>query len=167
MRLLMAVTMTLALGGQAMAANCPLHETLYRQPGNEWVLKFFPVPRDGAANQISAFEIYSPGDPATVLEGAIHIPNGFGQPLGSITLDCEAETECTPFWEGTVYALVDGGIAEFPWDPDLPRDAQVAPEQVLLPQFASNVWYSLLRESYFADAGILDTFTFLRCADDD
>ena len=37
--------------GQALAADCPLHETLYRQPGNEWELKLFPVPRDGAANQ--------------------------------------------------------------------------------------------------------------------
>lgn len=166
MRLVMAAATTLALAGPAVAANCPLHETLYRQPGNEWVLKFFPVPRDGAANQISAFEIHSPGDPATVLAGTIHIPNGFGQPHGSITLECGADTECPPFWEGTVYALIDGGIAEFPWDPDVPRDAQVAPEQLLLPQFASKVWYSLLRESYFADEGILDTFTFFRCADD-
>jgi hypothetical protein len=166
MRVVLATAMTLALSAQAVASDCPLHEALYRQPGNDWILKFFPVPADGAANQISAFEIYSPGDPALVLEGAIHIPNGFGQPLGVVTMECEADTECEPFWEGTVYALIDGGIAEFPWDPDQPRDAMVPPEQVLLPQFASNVWYSLLRETAFAEAGVLDTFSYFRCSDE-
>lgn len=173
LRLVTALVVALATGTEA--AECPRHETIYRQPGNDWVLKFVPVPRDAAANQISAFEVWSPGDPQLVMAGAIYTPNGFGRPLGVLTLPCGEERDdqaeeanwCEPFWEGPVYALVGEGIDVFPWDADLPQDRQAVPAQVLLPGFASNVWYSMLRQAAWSDDPLGDVFTFARCIDDD
>jgi len=173
MRSMMAVALVLAMMEQAAADECPLTQSVYGQTGSAWSLRFMPVPRDGAANQIGAFEIIMPGAFETVFDGAIYIPNGFGQPWGMVTLDeaksdaedAETEEESSPaFWEGTVYALVDGSITEFPWDPDQPRDAQAPPQQILLPQFASHVWYSMLRGDAFAgDNTVLDTFVLKGC----
>ncbi len=174
MKLRLAAALVLALAAGVEAAECPLDETIYRQPGNDWVLKFVPVPRDAPVNQVSAFQIMSPGDPALLMEGGIYTPNGFGRPLGVITLPCgdgaaeaDENTWCEPFWEGPVYALVDGGIDVFPWDPDLPRDRQVTPAQVLLPGFASSVWYSMLRDTAWDDDPFGDVFTFRRCLGDE
>jgi len=163
MRSTMVVALLLAMAGPAAAIECPITHALYGQAGSDWSLRFMPVPEDGAANQIAAFTLTMPGAPETVFDGGIYIPNGFGQPHGDIRLDPE-ENSGAPFWEGVVYALVDGSIAEFPWDPNQPRDATMAPQQLLLPQFASGVWYSMLRQSAFADdKTVLDTFVLRAC----
>jgi len=165
---IMLAAMALMLATPSLAADCPLTEAVYGQPGNDWTMRFTPVPRDGAANQIAAFSIAMPGAPETRFDGGIYIPNGFGQAFGVVSLAAETgneaedepASEAGPFWEGVVYALVDGGIAELPHEPGQP-----APQQVLLPQFASSIWYSMLRETAFADeSGVLDTFVLQACA---
>jgi hypothetical protein len=164
MRILAAVAFLVATMGPAAAIECPITHARYEQEGSGWSLRFMPVPEDGAANQIAAFTITMPGAPETVFDGGIYIPNGFGQPHGDIRLD-PGENSGEPFGEGVVYALLDGGIAEYPWDPEAAREATLAPQQILLPQFASNVWYSMLRESAFADdKTVLDIFTLATCA---
>jgi hypothetical protein len=163
MRSMMVMGLLLALAGPAAAIECPVSHALYQQADNGWSLRFMPVPRDGAANQIAAFEIVMPGAPQTVFDGGIYIPNGFGQPHGDVRLDPEENSE-EPFWEGVVYALVDGGIAEFPWDPDKPGEEAMSPQQILLPQFGASIWYSALRQSAFEDDKVvLDTFTLATC----
>lgn len=165
MRLMGAAALVLAMTGQAGAIDCPLPQAIYEQPGGQVVLRFAEVPRDGAANQIADFAIEMAGVSAK-LDGAIYIPNGFGQPYGMVGLDCTgAEGEECGFWEGIVYALGGDGIEEFPWDPNLAPGQQLAPRQVLLPAFASNVWYSMLRQSAFeGERDVLDTFTLTTCA---
>ncbi len=151
--------------GPALAIECPIPHAIYEQPGGEVSLRFSALPRDAAANQIAAFDIAIKGVEAR-LQGAIHIPNGFGQPGGSVGLDCTGvDGEQCRFWEGVVYALGPGGIEEYPHDAEIALEAQMAPHQVLLPQFAVNVWYSLLRQEAFADErNVLDTFTLAACA---
>lgn len=158
MRSMMAAALVLAMAGQAAAIECPLTHARYEQGGTGWVLRFMPVPHDAAVNQIAAFEITLPGAPATVLGGAVYIANGYGQAWGIVTQAAGNETE--PFWEGVVYSLGATGIEE------LPHEAgQMAPQQILLPQFSSTVWYSMLREAAFPEAGgVLDTFSLAACA---
>ncbi|MBK8084378.1 MAG: hypothetical protein IPK28_11550 [Devosia sp.] len=144
----------------ALALECPLAHAIYGQPEGPWEMRFQPLPQTAAANQILAFSVSVPEDAAR-LEGGVYIPNGFGSALGSIGLDCadDFDTDCR-FWEGTVYALVGDGIAELPHEPD-----QMAPRQILLPQFAVGVWYSTLREAGFTETGtLLDVFTLAACA---
>lgn len=153
------------MGGPALAIECPIQHAIYEQPGGTVSLHFGPLPEDAAANQIAAFDIRIEGVTAR-FDGAIHVPNGFGQPHGSVGLNCSgAEGETCGFWEGVVYALGPDGIGEYPDDPDVPIDRQMAPRQLLLPQFAVNVWYSMMRQEAFADErDVLDTFTLAACA---
>ena len=156
MRSMIAAALMLGTIGQAAAIECPITHALYQQEGGDWTMRFRPVPEDGAANQIAAFTLTMPGAPETVFDGGIYIPNGFGQTHGDIRRD-PADSE--PFWEGVVYALVDGRITEFPFDPERSRDVPMSPQQILLPLFASTVWYSGLRASEFTERAALDTAT--------
>ena len=81
-------------------------------------------------------------------------------------LDCTgAEGEQCGFWDGVVYALGADGIEEYPHDAEIALETQMAPRQVLLPEFAVNVWYSMMRGDAFADErNVLDTFTLAACA---
>jgi len=159
-----AIAVVGLLAGPALAIECPIQHAIYEQPGGDVRLSFSPVPRDGAANQIAAFEIAIKGVKAR-FDGAIHIPNGFGQPGGSVGLDCTgADGEQCGFWEGVVYALGADGIEEYPNDAEIPLEAQMAPRQLLLPEFAVNVWYSMMRGDAFAgERNVLDTFTLAAC----
>jgi hypothetical protein len=152
-------------GGPALAIECPIQHAIYEQPGGQVTLRFSGLPRDGAANQIAAFTVKIDGVTAR-LDGAIHIPNGFGQPHGSVGLDCTgAEGEECGFWEGVMYALGPDGIIEYPYDADLGLAAQMAPQQLLLPEFAVEIWYSMLRgEAFAGERNVLDTFTLAACA---
>lgn len=160
MKLLLA---GLALWGgvsPALALECPLSHAIYGQAGNDTVMRFHPLPEDAAANQILAFKLLLGGTEA-MFDGGVYIPNGFGSALGSIGLDCadDFDADCR-FWEGTVYALVNDGIAELPHEAD-----QMAPAEVLLPQFAQNVWYSAFRNAAFGvDLELRDVFTLKACA---
>lgn len=158
----------LAMGlstGPALAIECPITHAIYEQPAGEVSLSFSALPEDAAVNQIAAFSIAIKGVTAK-FEGAIYLPNGFGQPNGVVGLDCiGAEGEQCEFWNGVVYALGADGIEEYPHDAEIALAAQTAPRQVLLPQFAVNVWYSRLRQEAFADErNVLDTFTLATCA---
>jgi len=162
---LLAITSMAAIAGPALAIECPIPHAIYEQPGGDVRLSFSAVPRDGAANQIAAFEI-AIRDASAKFEGGIYLPNGFGQPNGSVGLDCTgAEGEQCEFWNGVVYALGADGIEEYPYDAEIGLETQMAPRQVLLPQFAVNVWYSMLRgEAFAGERNVLDTFTLAACA---
>jgi hypothetical protein len=153
------------LSGPALAIECPITHAIYEQPGRHVTLGFRALPGDAAPNQIAAFEIKIEGVDAR-FEGDIYLPNGFGQPNGVVGLNCTgAEGEECGFWEGVVYSLGPDGISEYPHDAEIELDHQMAPQQVLLPQFAVNVWYSMMRQEAFSgERNVLDTFTLVACA---
>jgi hypothetical protein len=161
---LVAIISMAVTAGPALAIECPIPHAIYEQPGGDVRLSFTALPEDAAANQIAAFSIGIKGV-AAKLEGGIYLPNGFGQPNGTLGLDCTgAEGEQCEFWDGVVYALGAVGIEEYPHNAELPLAAQMAPRQVLLPQFAVNVWYSMLRgEAFAGERDVLDTFTLAAC----
>lgn len=162
---LAAMAVAALCSGPARAIECPIRHAIYEQPGGEVRLSFGALPEDAAANQIAAFEIGIAGVEAT-FEGAIHLPNGFGQPHGSVGLNCSGtDGEQCGFWDGVIYALGADGIEEYPYDPDIEIEAQLAPRQLLLPEFAVNVWYSTMRQEAFAgERNVLDSFTLAACA---
>jgi len=148
----------------ALAIECPLTHAIYEQPGRQVTMHFADVPRDGAANQIAYFTIAIEGVDSK-FDGGVYLPNGFGQPLGDVGQDCTEESTDCSFWSDKVFALVDGGIADFPYDADIEPGTAMAPQQVLLPGFASNVWYSMLRgEAFEGERQVLDVFTLAACA---
>ena len=163
-RLLATISLILT-AGPALAIECPIPHAIYEQPGGDVRLTFRALPEDAAVNQIAAFSI-TIKDVTAKFEGGIYLPNGFGQPNGAVGLDCTgAEGEQCGFWEGVVYALGADGIEEYPHDAELALETQMAPRQVLLPEFAVNVWYSMMRGDAFADErNVLDTFTLAACA---
>ncbi len=169
-----------AMVGPGLAIECPITHAIYGQSTSAAQIRFHEIPRGSASNQIAAFRMEIGGTEAR-FDGAIHIPNGFGQPNGTLGRDCpkpdaegtEAavpdEGEISPnycdFWSGVVYALGAEGIVEYPWDPDLYDSDQMAPQQLLLPEFAVNVWYSMLRGPAFdGDKMVLDVFQLTACA---
>ena len=164
LKLFVAGVAVAAMVAPAVALECPVEHAIYGQKGSEVSLHFAPVPQDGASNQIAAFEVFLPEIAARFI-GAIHIPNGFGQPHGSVDQGCTgAEGEECEFWTGVVYASGADGIVEFPYDPDLPLENQMAPQQMLLPEFAVTVWYASFREAFSGDRNVLDVFTLAACA---
>ncbi|OEO28309.1 hypothetical protein VW23_005345 [Devosia insulae DS-56] len=162
---LVAIMSMAVIAGPALAIECPIPHAIYEQPGGDVRLSFTALPEDAAANQIAAFSI-AIKDVSAKFDGAIYLPNGFGQPNGLVGHDCTgAEGEQCEFWDGVVYALGADGIEEYPHDAEIALAAQMAPRQVLLPQFAVNVWYSSMRQDAFADErDVLDTFTLAACA---
>lgn len=149
----------------AIAIECPLTHAIYGQQQSATRAIFFQRSRDWAANQIAGFRVELAG---THLDGTVHVPNGFGQPAGRLTLYCSGEEadvdECT-LWDGLVYGLVDGRIAELPHHVDGGPPNDMAPTQLLLPGFASAVWYSMLREEAFPGEDVVsDTFDLVACA---
>lgn len=156
MRVLAIAALGAAFVQPAFAADCPIGQARYEQPGTLWQLQFEPVGQDAASNQTHAFAIAVPGTDK-VLRGAVHQPNGYSQSLGSLTLGCAEEAAdpgaCT-YWEGVVYVGGAGGIGVLDIDPEAP-----APQQVLLPQLGAALWYSDLRQQDMP----LDVFTFGGC----
>ncbi len=161
MKTILAAGLALSAGAApAPALECPLSQAIYGQSGHDVAMRFRPLSPDDAANQILAFRLTF-GGIEEVFEGGVYIPNGFGSALGSIGVGCadDFDTDCR-FWEGTVYALVAGGIAELPHE-----SGQAAPAEVLLPQFAQAVWYSGYRGAGFGvDLDLRDVFTLKACA---
>jgi hypothetical protein len=166
--LALAATLALstpALAQGALAIECPLSHAIFGQSTSATRIIFFQPDRDWAANQIAGFRLEIAG---TSYDGTVHMPNGFSQPKGRLTKDCapdDTDTDACSFWDGIVYALVDGRIAELPhFVEDVPAD-EMAPQQLLLPGFAANVWYSMLREAAFpGDDMVTDTFDLVACA---
>lgn len=146
------------------ASECALRDASYDQEGSDWSLTFGAVPREAFANQVAAFTVTLPHS-AETLAGAVHVPNGFGSSAGSIDEpDCEAtatdDPEACTLWSETIYGYGPGGIAQLPQDDGLP-----APQQVLLPDFAKSIWYSLRREAEWSDQEPGDVFTLAHCAE--
>lgn len=146
----------------ATAADCQLGKAIYTQPGTRWELHFIPVPEGSAANMTGAFSIAVP-DTDKVLLGGVYQPNGYSSSLGIMGLDCPEDpgadqTDCT-FWQGIVYGGGANGIIVLP-----ASEQDAAPDQILFPQFAANVWYSPLRENFIEEAMPLDVFTYSGCA---
>lgn len=161
LKTVLVVAMALAPMGAA-AAECRLGKAIYTQPGTEWELHFTPVPQGSVANMTGAFSIAVPGTDK-VLAGGVFQPNGYSSSLGVLELDCPEDglddrTECT-LWQGIVYAGDDDGIVVLP-----DSEEATAPRQVLLPQFAANIWYSTLREHFIEAPMPLDVFTYSGCA---
>lgn len=160
----LALAATFALATPVLAIECPLSHAIYEQPTSAARLSFIAPDRDWAANQIAGFRLDIAG---TSYDGTVHMPNGFSQPSGRLTRDCaeDEDVEACTLWDGIVYALVAGRIAELPhFVEDVPLD-EMAPQQLLLPGFAANVWYSMLREAAFpGEDMVTDTFDLTACA---
>lgn len=160
----LAIVLMAGLAMPAAALECSQENAAYEQPGGQVKLHFSKVARDSAANQIAAFSI-NIENIDSAFTGEIYIPNGFGQPRGYLGLNCADEiSETCQLWEGLVYALGKDGIEEFPWDPNSPRNAQAAPQQVLLPGLAADLWYSMERPIAFeGDRTVIDVFSLVAC----
>jgi hypothetical protein len=162
MKTLVATIAMALIAGPALAIECPISHAIYEQPGGDVRLSFTSLPEDAAANQIAAFSI-AIRDVSARFEGGIYLPNGFGQPNGVVGLDCSgADGEQCGFWRESSTRLGRMALRNIP---TIALAAQLAPRQVLLPQFAVNVWYSSMRQDAFAgERNVLDTFTLAACA---
>jgi hypothetical protein len=149
------------LGGSAQAAECTISNARYEHDQAAWWLSFKPVPKFSAPNQTAAFIIEMPNSDV-VLEGAVHRPNGFGSPLWSINGPCsEGSAENCTFVEGNPAAYGNYG-GKVGWFDD--ALGAKAPDQLILPQLAVSLWYSMYRENEFvADMNEGDVFTLTGC----
>lgn len=147
--------------GVVTGAECTISNARYEHDQAAWYLSFKPVPKMSAPNQTAAFIIELPNSDVT-LEGAIHRPNGFGSPLWSIDGPCsETSTDRCTFVEGNPAAYGNYG-GKVDWFVD--AAGAKAPDQLILPQLAVSLWYSMYREMEFApDANEGDVFTLASC----
>lgn len=157
-------TLAIALAlmpGLAVGADCTISNARYEHDQTAWYLSFKPVPKMSAPNQTAAFIIEMPNSDVT-LEGAVHRPNGFGSPLWSIDGPCsETSAERCSFVEGNPAAYGNYG-GKVDWFDD--TAGAKAPDQLILPQLAVSLWYSMYREMEFApDANEGDVFTLVGC----
>lgn len=163
MKPIVAMVVALALAGPVQAAECRLAAAEYTQQGSNWTLRFAPVPRTAAANQVAAFTLGLPNS-GEMLEGAVHIPNGYGAAWGTLSLDCpedaaEEDYEACVVWNDVIYASGAAGLGELPHS-----DADPAPQQILFPKLASTIWYSLRRDAEWTDEQVpSDVFDFAGC----
>jgi hypothetical protein len=155
------VLAVLLLTGTAQAGDCTISNARYEHDQAAWYLSFKPVPKFVAPNQTAAFIIEMPNS-GVVLEGAVHRPNGFGSPLWSIDGPCsETSAERCTFVEGNPAAYGNYG-GKVDWFDD--AAGARAPDQLILPQLAVSLWYSMYREMEFApDANEGDVFTLTGC----
>lgn len=147
----------------AVGADCTTSNARYEHDQAAWYLSFKPVPRFSAPNQTTAFIIEMPNSDVA-LEGAVHRPNGFGSPLWSISGPCSEESTetCSFVTEGSNPAAYGNYGGKVDWFDDA-RGAK-APDQLILPQLAVSLWYSMYRGAEFEpdmDAG--DVFTLTGC----
>ena len=155
------VSAGLLLTGGAQAAECTISNARYEHDQAAWYLSFKPVPKFVAPNQTAAFIIEMPNSGVT-LEGAVHRPNGFGSPLWSISGPCaEDSAESCSFVEGNPAAYGNYG-GKVDWFDDVA--GAKAPDQLILPQLAMSLWYSMYRGTEFvSDGDEGDVFTLIGC----
>jgi hypothetical protein len=168
----LASLLTVLSATAGLAIECPVDHAIYTQKTEGWVLKISAPGPEGAANQFAALRIEAPNGIAR-LEGGIYVPNGFGQVMAGFDKVCpdgESEDLCWSY-EGALYSLGENGIEEFPVD--FGNRSALAPQQVLLPDFAQGLWYSPLRGKAFVERdgengpelnGPEDVFTLAACA---
>ncbi|KRA50458.1 hypothetical protein [Devosia sp. Root635] len=160
----------LLLAVPAQAADCTLTNARYKQPDAPWWLTFKRVPRFSAPNQVAAFYLEL-ANSSVEMQGAVHVPNGFGSPLWSIEGPCTppefaeegAPVELCGFLDDGQYPAIYGeydGAVRF-----LETGAGAAtPEQIILPNLAVSLWYSSYRQTEWLDGiDIGDAFTLEGC----
>jgi hypothetical protein len=150
MRVLIALVLSAALCGASLGAECTLYNARYKQPDAPWWLTFQRVPQFAAANQTASFFIKMPNSDL-MLEGAVHVPNGFGSPLWSITGPCSPDSAeiCAFVGENdmpSAYGIYDGKVGFLNSE-----RGSTAPEQLILPQLAVSIWYSEYRNTEWLD----------------
>ncbi|UYO01168.1 MAG: hypothetical protein KIT02_08205 [Devosia sp.] len=150
MRLVLLLTITSLVAGPVLASECTLYNARYKQPGAPWWITFTQVPQVSAPNQTAAFYFEMPNSDVT-MQGAVHVPNGFGSPLWSVTGPCTAggTEECgflEEYQHPAVYGVYDGEVRFL----DIERGS-AAPDQIILPQLAVSLWYSNYRQSEWVD----------------
>jgi hypothetical protein len=159
----LTVLATLLLVSAAQAAECSITNARYEHDQAAWWLSFKPVPRISAPNQTTAFIIELPNAQVT-LEGAIHRPNGFGSPLWTISGPCSEESTdtCTFVNEGSNPAAYGNYGGKVDWFDD--SAGAKAPDQLILPELAVSLWYSMYRGTEFdVDGDVGDVFTLNGC----
>lgn len=170
--MLRLATLALVLSSTAVpAAECTLSNARYKQPDAPWWLTFKRVPQFAAPNQVAAFYLELPNSDVT-MEGSVHVPNGFGSPLWGIEGPCSPPpeggegpktVELCGFLEDyqypAMYGEYDGVVRFLRYEEGAP-----APEQVILPQLASSLWYSNYRGTEWMDGiEIGDAFMLEGC----
>lgn len=158
----LVIVVACALSVPTLAQDCTLENARYIQSDSGWTLTFEPVSREAAANETASFSINLPASPL-VLDGGIYRPNGFGSAQYSIQGPCslDGDTLCS-FVEGpspTVYANTESGVSMID-----DEEGARAPRQIVLPQLAESIWYSMYRNSEFGDdVDPSDVFTLSGC----
>lgn len=157
---MMAALLPVATSG----AECTLENARYNQPDSGWTLQFNPVPVDSAPNQIAAFELDMPASRLTLV-GGIFVPNGFGSPLYRVDGPCSQSSGATcGFVEDDAVAVYTNGSDGIEMLDVAEGRAGSAPQQILLPKLAAGMWYSMYRETEFADQlNPTDVFTLVGC----
>jgi len=149
--------------GVSLAQECTLENARYGQPKSSWTLNFGPLPQAARANQIAAFALNLPNSDK-VLEGAIHVPNGYGAAIWTALGSCGPGSKALCDWPSeemppAVYGIYDGAAGFLQAE----IGAQ-APEQILLPQLVLNLWYSNYRETEWSDdSDPSDAFVLAGC----
>jgi hypothetical protein len=162
MRLLLALAASLLLTGTPLGAECTLYDARYKQVDAPWWLTFKRVPQFAAANQTAAFYIELPNSDVE-LEGAVHVPNGFGSPLWTIEGPCAPDSsEICSFLEDYGSPSIYGSYAGKLQFLDIERGSR-APEQLLLPGLAVSLWYSNYREEWADEVSPGDAFVLEGC----
>ncbi len=150
MRLMLALALPALLCGPVIGAECTLYNARYIQDNSPWVLTFKRVPQFAAPNQTAAFYLELPTS-GVELDGGVSVPNGFGSPLWSVSGACGPEGNgiCTFPNDGESPSI----YGEYDWKLqflDIERGSK-APEQLLLPGLAVNLWYSNYRNEEWID----------------
>lgn len=164
MRLPLVAVLFVALAAPSIAAECTLYNARYKQPDAAWWLTFTQVPQFAPPNQSAAFYLELPNSGVTI-EGSVMVPNGFGSPLWSIEGPCSAAegAETCTFLEDAaspaIYGIYEGKVQFLSAERGSP-----APEQVILPQLASSLWYSNYRQDEWdGDISPGDAFELVGC----
>lgn len=162
MRLLLALALPFLVAGNSLGAECTLYNARYSQPDAPWWLTFKRVPQFAPANQTAAYYIELPNSGVT-LEGAVHVPNGFGSPLWTIEGPCGPESaETCGFLEEyehpSIYGIYAGKVKFLDHERGSP-----APEQVILPGLAASLWYSNYRQEWADEISPGDAFVLNGC----
>lgn len=165
MRPLLLAAISVCLVVPSLGSECTLYNARYKQADAPWWLTFTQVPQFAAPNQTAAFYLELPNSGVT-LAGAVHVPNGFGSPLWSISGPCSAEEGaeiCSFLAEGSspaIYGIYDGKVQFMSTE-----RGSAAPEQVILPQLSASLWYSNYRRDEWFDGEVDpgDAFELIGC----
>lgn len=153
MRSLLAV---LLLPGPALAADCTLATSIYRDESSGYEIRFAPRSEDHALTETNNFALHLPDGP--ILEGKIEWTSGASRPIGSLGVPCDNDAGFCTYWSGIVYELRDGRINTIAGEESEP------PSQLLFTDLGASLFYSNLTLSYVMQFAPEDAFDFAGCA---